>query len=459
MKQGTINGKQLTLAIILSILTYWLFAQSFLNIAPHVQKDYGVDMSIINISVSLTSLLTGIFIVVAGGLADRLGRLKITYVGLALSIIGSALVIATSIPALLLAGRVFQGLSAACLMPATIALINSFFEGKERQKALSYWSFGSYGGTGLSSLFAGLIATYIGWRFIFVISIIVAIIALFLLRGTPESKDTTAAHKKFDVVGIAIFVLMMISINVVITQGGKLGWTNPIILGLDALFIITLITFYLFERKKHDPFIDFTLFSNRVYIGTTIANLLMNTVIGSLALFNIYAQSGLGLTGFQAGLITIPYMIGSLLMIRIGERYSIKNGPRVPLMTGPISICFGILLLACVFFEGTMYYIISVIGFSFIGLGLGFFATPALSTAISHAPAEKVGMASGIIKMTSTLGAAFGIAVVTTVYGTLVQTTSPSHAAMIALITGAVLVLTAFLAALFIIPKHAITRK
>lgn len=98
-------------------------------------------------------------------------------------------------PILLLLGRVLQGLSAACLLPATIALINSFFQGEERQKVLSYWSFGSYGGTGLASLFAGIIATFIGWRWIFVLSIIFSIIALILLRGIPESKDESAYNK------------------------------------------------------------------------------------------------------------------------------------------------------------------------------------------------------------------------------------------------------------------------
>ena len=127
------KGKQLIVAIILGILTYWLFAQSFLNIAPHVQRFYDVDMSIVNIAVSLTSLLTGVFIVVAGGLSDKIGRVKITYAGLILSILGSIALIISHAP-LLLVGRVLQGLSAACLLPATIALINSFFHGEERQK-------------------------------------------------------------------------------------------------------------------------------------------------------------------------------------------------------------------------------------------------------------------------------------------------------------------------------------
>lgn len=100
------KGKQLIVAIILGILTYWLFAQSFLNIAPHVQRFYHVDMSIVNTAVSLTSLLTGVFIVVAGDLSDKIGRVKITNAGLILSILGSIALIISHAPVLLLIGRV-----------------------------------------------------------------------------------------------------------------------------------------------------------------------------------------------------------------------------------------------------------------------------------------------------------------------------------------------------------------
>ena len=112
-------------------------------------------------------------------------------------------------------------------------------------------------------------------------------------------------------------------------------------------------------------------------------------------------------------------MLCSLIMIRVGERFMQKRGPQLPLILGPISITLGIVLLAFTSLPNVLYYVVACIGFIFIGLGLGFFATPALSTAVSNVPAEKVGTDSGIIKMTSTLGAAFGIAVVATVYITL----------------------------------------
>jgi len=84
-------------------------------------------------------------------------------------------------------------------------------------------------------------------------SIIFAVIALILLRDMPESKDESAHNKKFDIIGIIIFVIMMLSINVVITQGSRIGWFNPIIMILIILFIVTIMTFYILKKDNVNP--------------------------------------------------------------------------------------------------------------------------------------------------------------------------------------------------------------
>ena len=90
------------------------------NVVPAVQSDLGISMGTLNIAISVTALFSGMFIVAAGGLADKAGRKKIAYIGFVLSIIGSlCLVLAEGAP-LLIAGRIIQGLSAACIMPSTI---------------------------------------------------------------------------------------------------------------------------------------------------------------------------------------------------------------------------------------------------------------------------------------------------------------------------------------------------
>ena len=133
----------------------------------------------------------------------------------------------------LIAGRIIQGLSAACIMPATLALMKAYFADKERQRALSFWSIGSWGGSGVCSLFGGLVASSLGWRWIFWMSIAVAALSYLLIKGTPESRMPDAEHRPFDWAGFIAFIIAMVAVNVVIGQGSALGWLSPIVIGLS----------------------------------------------------------------------------------------------------------------------------------------------------------------------------------------------------------------------------------
>ncbi|MCS5431993.1 MFS transporter, partial [Staphylococcus aureus] len=166
------SNNKLILAIVLSVLTYWLFAQSFINISTQVQHTYQTTPGVVNLSVSLASFATGIFMVGAGDVSDKIGKLKMTYIGIIFSILGSLLIIVSSVTAFLLVGRMLQGLSAAILLPSTVGVINEQFKGKEMRRAFSYLMIGSVGGIGLASMVGGLIATYVNWQSNFIISII-----------------------------------------------------------------------------------------------------------------------------------------------------------------------------------------------------------------------------------------------------------------------------------------------
>src|SRR5690348_14129457 len=178
--------------MILGVLAFWLFAQTTLNIAPTMAADLEMQMSVMNVAVSITALFSGIFIVVMGGLADRLGRVKVVQWGFVLSILGSLLVGLAPKGMLgsdaLILGRICQGLSGACIMPASLALVKAYWEGARRQRAISLWSIGSWGGSGFAALFGGLMAENVGWRWIFFASAAVSLAGMLMVRGTPESR-------------------------------------------------------------------------------------------------------------------------------------------------------------------------------------------------------------------------------------------------------------------------------
>lgn len=140
-----VGNDKVLFGIIFGVLAFWLFAQTTLNIAPVMADDLGVETNIMNIAVSITALFSGIFIVVMGGLADRLGRVRVLMWGFMLSIAGSLLVgiapSGTLANTFLMLGRVLQGLSAACIMSASLALIQAYWQGAARQRAISLWSY------------------------------------------------------------------------------------------------------------------------------------------------------------------------------------------------------------------------------------------------------------------------------------------------------------------------------
>ncbi|MCQ6280270.1 MFS transporter [Bacillus sp. EB600] len=449
------NNRMIT-GIVLGVLTYWLFAQSLINVIPEVQKDMGISLGLLNTAISLTGLFCGMFVVAAGGISDRIGRKKITNIGLLLNIIGSLCLIFAHDTALLIIGRVIQGLSAACIMPATLALVKTYFDGADRQRALSFWSFGSWGGGGICSFAGGLIATYLGWRWIFIFSIIFTLLSWFLIKEIPESKAKQIKSSKFDYAGLVVFALVMLALETVITRGGDFGWTSPISLTLMAVAVIGGGVFFKIVTGKSNGFIDLSLFKNNYFTGAAVSNFLLNAVAGALIVANTYVQVARGFSSFQSGLLSLGYLVCVLSMIRVGEKLLQRHGPRKPMIIACILVISGISLMTLTFLPNLMYSIVVVIGFTVYGIGLGLYATPSTDTAIDNVPAAKAGEAAGIYKMTSTLGGSFGLAISVAVYSVVEKIGSMEVAASTGLVVNIIFAGLALLAIVTAIPKSRV---
>jgi DHA2 family multidrug resistance protein-like MFS transporter len=307
-------------------------------------------------------------------------------------------------------------MSAACIMPATLALMKAYFDGKERQRALSFWSIGSWGGSGASALFGGLVASSVGWRWIFWLSILVALVSFMLVRGTPESKVQSTRAVRFDWYGFMAFTIGMVAVNVVIGQGAVLGWQSPAVVVLTVLFVVAAVIFFRVESGNPDGFVDLTLFRNKTYTGATLSNFLINGAAGTLLVALSLVQQEAGLSSLQSGLLTVGYLVAILSTIRLGEKLLQRMGPRKPMLIGCGITAAGILLTTFTFLLAGQYMIVAFIGFTLFGIGLGVYATPSTDAALSNVPQDKAGAASGVYKMASSLGAAFGVAVSAALY-------------------------------------------
>ncbi|HCC5684981.1 MFS transporter [Staphylococcus aureus] len=441
------------IAIMLSSLTYWLFAQSFINIGPLVGQTYQTSPAVLNLSISLTSFATGIFMVAAGDIADKIGQLRMTYMGLIISMVASLLLIISDITALLIIGRILQGLSAAILLPSTVGVLNNQFKGDQLRRAISYLMISTVGGIGLAGVIGGLIATNFGWQTNFIISIVIAFIAILLLKGTPEKVSQPSHRHPFDYKGMSIFAVMIGSFTLLLTQGFEQGWFSTFSFICLSIFIITTLIFIIIERRHEVPFIDFSVLRNRPFIGAFLNNFVLNSGLGVTVVFFIYAQTHFGLSTAQSGLVTLPYAIVAVAMIRLGEKATLRFGGKLMLIIGPLFPVIGITIISMTSLQPSQYIIAVVIGFVICAIGNGLVATPGLTIAIFSMPNEKVGLATGLYKMSGTLGGAFGIALSTTVFSMLQLNYAPSVAATVTFIVSIVLMILGSLSAYMIIPK------
>jgi len=213
----------------------------------------------------------------------------------------------------------------------------------------------------------------------------------------------------------------MLAINIVIGQGAGLGWLSGAVIICFVIFIISTIIFFRIEKKSDNGFVDLSLFKNQTFSGATLSNFLLNGAAGTMLVSLALVQQEAGLSSLQSGLITVGYLVAVLSTIRVGERLLQKLGPRKPMLWGCLITGVGILLISFTFLFAKGYIIVAFIGFTLFGIGLGFYATPSTDAALSNVPSNKAGSASGIYKMASSLGAAFGVAISAAIFYGLSQ--------------------------------------
>lgn len=219
--------------------------------------------------------------------------------------------------------------------------------------------------------------------------------------------------------------------------------------------MIGLLLFVLVEKNKAHPLMDFALFKNKPYVGSTISNLLLNAVAGTLVVANTYVQVARGFTSFQSGMLSIGYLVVVLAMIRVGEKILQKLGAKAPMVWGAIITTIGVGLMGLTFLPDLPYTIVVFIGFALFGLGLGIYATPSTNTAVTNAPPDKVGEASGLYKMASSLGGSFGVAISAAVYEAISARGTLHLAATGGIITNVIFGILALLSIMVMVPADA----
>jgi MFS transporter, DHA2 family, multidrug resistance protein len=235
------------------------------------------------------------------------------------------------------------------------------------------------------------------------------------VRGTPESK-VTGGRYTVDAKGLATFIVAMVALQVLLTQGSRFGWFSLVSLALVAITVVFGYLFIRVESGNPNAFVDFKLFGNRTYAGATLSNLLLNAVAGIIIVAMTLVQVGGGMTAQEAGLLTLGYAIAIVAFIRVGEKLLQRFGPRLPMLWGSLIVALTIVLLTPTNLLLGTYTILAIAAFTLFGIGLAFYATPSTDAALANLPDDQAGAGSGIYKMASSLGASFGVAISATIF-------------------------------------------
>lgn len=393
---------------------------SIVNVAlPRLQADLGATSSQIEWVAAGYVLAFALVLLPAGRLGDKVGRKRMFMIGVAGFTLFSALCgLAPSIE-FLIAARAIQGITGALMMPQVLAITQVMFPPKERAQAFSFYGLtaglGAVAGPLLGGLLIGLDLFGLDWRPIFLVNvplgIAVMLFAAALVPTTPAHRDLTA-----DWGGVAIAAVSILLVIYPLIEGHTLGWPTWTFWMIGA-GLVGACLFYLYERSRErrgmSQLLPASLLANRNFaLGGTMILVFFSGAMSLFLFLAIFLQQGFGFTPLQAGLTTVPFPIGVLVVSVLNGRIA-SHWHRQRIAFGCAVIFVGIAWLRWVIAgAGDSIAPYSLSAPLFVsGAGMGFAIAPLMQTALASVQARDAGSGAGSLQSFQQFGSAFGIAI------------------------------------------------
>ncbi|MFI7355818.1 MFS transporter [Streptomyces avidinii] len=396
-----------------------MLATSIVNVAlPQIRDGVGLSDNGTTWVVNAYGLAFGALLLAGGRAADLIGRRRVLLAGIAL-FGGASLAagLAASAP-VLIAARAVQGLGAAAIAPAALALVMDLYPpGPGRGRALGVWGAVSGAGAAAGVLLGGVLTQAWGWPWVFHA---VAIGALPVLAGVAVCVPRTAitGGGRFDLPGSITATLAVTSLVWGLTTARRSGWTDTSVLGAFALTTVLAGAFVLVERHHPHPLLPPRLFrTGRVTAGNLLMALLGSVWIALFFFLPLYQQQVLGSSPLAAGLGQLPLAAANMLGSTLAPRISRRIGATATVTTALLTEAAGLLWLTRISAHGD--YLTDVLGPStLIGLGLGIAFVQLTALSVEGVPGQDAGLAGGLVNTTRQVGGAIGLAVLATLAGT-----------------------------------------
>ncbi|HVN61931.1 MAG TPA: MFS transporter [Gaiellaceae bacterium] len=437
------------------------------NVAlPSIQKDLGLSEANLQWIVNAYTLAFGGFLLLGGRAGDLLGRKRLFLFGLVVFTAASLLNGLAVNSTMLIACRGLQGLGAAFISPAALAIISTTFEeGAERAKALGVWAAIAIGGSAVGLIVGGALTQLLSWPWIFFINVPVGVAVFALsLWYLPESK-AEGVHRSFDVAGAVTVTAGLMSLVYAIVQVPEKGWTSAQTVGTLLLSAVLLASFVVIEQRSKAPLVRLSIFRVRSLLTANTTMFLVGAGLFAMFFFNsLYLQRVLGYGPLEAGLAFLPFTFGIIVSAGLASRFAPRVGVRPVAIVGMVLTIAGMLYLTHIQANGT--YAADVLpALLLTSLGMGAVFLPLTLIATTGLEDNDQGLASGLFNTSQQIGGALGLAILTSLAASKtssVHGVSQSEALVegfhVAFLGGAVFIAAALVVFLALLRKHHVAR-
>ncbi|MFZ1190352.1 MAG: DHA2 family efflux MFS transporter permease subunit [Pseudolabrys sp.] len=398
------------------------------NVAlPAIQSDFKVGEAGLQWVVTAYSLGMAIAMMSAGTAADIYGLRKLYLGGIALFTAASAACgMAFSLDVLNLA-RGVQGVAAAMANVTSLALVSAAFpDPTSKAWAIGIWTALASTAMGIGPTLGGFMVQQTGWRSIFMVNIPVGLVVLALTwRFVAESREERP--RTFDISGQLLFITAVGAFVFAVIEGPQAGWLSGHILTLFVVAGAALAAFIFCEGRSADPMMDLKLFRDRTYSLAIIAIFaVLFTAYGMVLVITQYLQNVHGFSPTDAGLLLLSYSASMMVVSLTAGKLVGVVGSRRLILLGLTSQIIGLAVLMVGMQAGT---IVVSAGLAIVGMGTALCLTPITSLAMTAVPAERSGMASGIMSTQRALGSTVGFAVLGSILAAALTATLSAHLA------------------------------
>lgn len=406
------NRKWWTLGAVAVGLFMIMLDNTVVNVAvPSIQRELGVGLSELQWIVTGYALSFAALMLTGGKLADMLGRRRIFVIGIVIFTIASLFCGLAETGGSLIAWRIVQGVGAALMNPATLAIISATFPPRQRGMAIGIWAGVSALALAIGPLVGGLLTEHLSWSWVFFVNVPVGVFgvaASYLL--IDESRDMSE-EQRLDPAGLLTSGLGLFALTYGLIEANTYGWSSARIVGAFVAAAVLLSSFVVLELRQRVPMLDLTLFRNGTFAGANVVILMVGLAMFGVFFFvSLYMQNILGFSAVQAGAAFLPMTVLIILVAPIAGKLSDRIGSRW-LMTGGMTL-LGIQLLYYSTLGTTATFWDLLPAFLIGGVGMSLTMTPSAAAIIGSVPTDKAGVGSAVMNSMRQVGGSIGVALI-----------------------------------------------